>query len=271
MTRCISVVIRTRNEAPSLEKVLEALSRQTVPPEIIVVDNESSDNSTDLAQRHGARLISITRADFSYGRAINIGCQASSAPFIVILSAHSIPIGPYFLQQCLDGFTSEEIAGVSCLRSFEGAQWLKPSVMSGALPLDDILNTTLRNSGCVIRRSVWERVPYDETLEATEDREWCARVLRLGYALARSSAMYHYENHISLLARIKKHNREQVAVFRFAGAVGDRYGLSHLAREVFVSIPHLVCNMVVTAIARYSTALTAELQARRAAKRGSCR
>ncbi|MBG0740184.1 glycosyltransferase [Paeniglutamicibacter antarcticus] len=54
----ISVVIPCRNDAELLEKCLASLGRQThLPLEIIVVDNNSDDESADVARRHGVRLI----------------------------------------------------------------------------------------------------------------------------------------------------------------------------------------------------------------------
>ncbi|TFV82520.1 glycosyltransferase family 2 protein [Microbacterium sp. dk485] len=54
----IAVVIPCRNDAPYLEECLQALAAQTRrPDEVIVVDNVSTDDSADVARRHGARVI----------------------------------------------------------------------------------------------------------------------------------------------------------------------------------------------------------------------
>lgn len=54
----VSVVVPTRNEEERIGPLLESLRRQTVRPhQVIVVDDESSDDTRDLAQRAGAVVI----------------------------------------------------------------------------------------------------------------------------------------------------------------------------------------------------------------------
>ncbi|MCQ1952498.1 glycosyltransferase family A protein [Arthrobacter sp. zg-Y238] len=54
----VSVVIPCRNDAVLLEACLQSLARQSLPPrEIVVVDNNSSDASAEVARRFGARVV----------------------------------------------------------------------------------------------------------------------------------------------------------------------------------------------------------------------
>jgi glycosyltransferase involved in cell wall biosynthesis len=48
-----SVDIRNRNEREHLERLL----RQTMPPDVIVVDNGSTDGSAEMAAVGGAKLV----------------------------------------------------------------------------------------------------------------------------------------------------------------------------------------------------------------------
>jgi rhamnosyltransferase len=86
-----SVVIRNRNEREYLERLLRVLSLQTVRPEIVMVDNESTDGSAEVAAASGSKLIHIAKSEFTYGRAINIGVAAAAADIVILLSSHSLP------------------------------------------------------------------------------------------------------------------------------------------------------------------------------------
>jgi hypothetical protein len=77
----LSVLIRVRTESHSLADVLSRLSEQRVNAswEIIVLDNESDDDSAVIAAEAGARIFVLPRAMFGYGRAINVGVGRGGA------------------------------------------------------------------------------------------------------------------------------------------------------------------------------------------------
>ena len=54
----ISVVIPAWNEEKYIEEALDLIAKQTIQPlEVIVVDNNSVDNTVAIAKRKGARVI----------------------------------------------------------------------------------------------------------------------------------------------------------------------------------------------------------------------
>jgi glycosyltransferase involved in cell wall biosynthesis len=60
----ISVVIPTLNEARGLESLLPRLAREEESTQIIVVDGGSADESTEIASRLGAQVLSAPRGWF---------------------------------------------------------------------------------------------------------------------------------------------------------------------------------------------------------------
>lgn len=65
----VSVVIPAYNEGGYIEACLEHLSKQTVmPDEIIVVDNNSKDDTVEKARRFGVKVISEKEQGISYAR-----------------------------------------------------------------------------------------------------------------------------------------------------------------------------------------------------------
>ena len=85
----VSVVIPCLNEAENIEECVgsarEALNRMQVPGEVIVADNGSDDDSAQLAERAGARVVVERRR--GYGSAYLAGFAASRGRFIVMADA----------------------------------------------------------------------------------------------------------------------------------------------------------------------------------------
>jgi len=77
----VSVIIPTRNEAQSIECVLDDLPRDLVT-EVIVVDSSSNDGTPEIAARMGARVIQEPRR--GYGSACLTGLAAAESPDVVV-------------------------------------------------------------------------------------------------------------------------------------------------------------------------------------------
>ena len=77
----VSVIIPTRNEAEAIGRVVADIPAELVT-EIIVVDNNSTDGTPEIAARAGARVITESRR--GYGRACLTGIANSSAPDMVV-------------------------------------------------------------------------------------------------------------------------------------------------------------------------------------------
>jgi glycosyltransferase involved in cell wall biosynthesis len=79
----VSVVIPTRNEREAIACVLADLPADLVT-EVLVVDNDSTDGTTEIACRMGARVIREPRR--GYGQACLTGLACANAPdFVVFL------------------------------------------------------------------------------------------------------------------------------------------------------------------------------------------
>ena len=88
----VSIVIRCLNEEQHIGKLLDSIFIQTIEnPEVIVVDSGSTDNSLSIISRYPVTLLSIEPRNFSFGKSLNIGCNASTKEFILIASANVLP------------------------------------------------------------------------------------------------------------------------------------------------------------------------------------
>jgi rhamnosyltransferase len=229
---CVSVIIRNRNEGNHLHHVLKALSVQIGPPlEVIVVDNASTDDSVKIAQDFGATVVHLPKDKFSYGRGLNVGLRVATGDVCVILSAHSIPVGKGFITSCLTPFSDAAISAARCVyatKSSDLIRWTCPETLDHSASLQDIISKGPLASGCVVRRSVWLKTPFDEDVDAAEDKLWAAAILKLGYKIVSPcDAFYVYTKPQSQAQLVRKNYRELRAIF---GATGTRFGSARVPR-----------------------------------------
>jgi glycosyltransferase involved in cell wall biosynthesis len=78
----VTVVLPCLNEAASLPGVLAAIPDDY---RALVVDNNSSDDTADVARRHGADVVAEPRP--GYGSAVHAGVQAATTPVVAVLDA----------------------------------------------------------------------------------------------------------------------------------------------------------------------------------------
>ncbi len=122
----ISLVMPCKNEAKAIESVFKDLPEEI--DEIIVVDNNSSDQTTRIARGFGAKIIHEprrTRSGIGYGYALQKGIEKAKGDIIVCMDGDgSYPLKevPSFIKHLLN----ENIDFISCNR----LPFKKPKEMS---------------------------------------------------------------------------------------------------------------------------------------------
>lgn len=198
-----SVVIRCKNEARYIGEVLTALFGQVGadPFEVIVVDSGSTDGTLEIVRQYPVRLIEITPRTFTYGRALNIGIAEASGDFVASLSAHSTPSGVGWLASLIKPFADGRVAGVvgrQIPRRNATPLELLGMRLSGVMSTRPGLrqrNPMFSNANGGIRRSLWERVPFDEGVAGAEDIAWARTMQALGFLIAYEPGAAAYHSH----------------------------------------------------------------------------
>ncbi|WP_346290810.1 glycosyltransferase family 2 protein [Sphaerothrix gracilis] len=216
----VSVIIRCYNEAQHVGKLLQGILQQNVQGiEIIVVDSGSTDETVAIASQYPVKLVTIQPEDFSFGRALNLGCQAATGEFITIASAHVYPVYQDWLETLLTPFERSNVAltygkqrGNETTKYSEKqvfATWF-PDISTGVTHQD---YPFCNNANAAIRRSLWQQVPYDETLTGLEDLDWAKQIMDLGYRIVYvpEAEVIHVHNETPL--RIyNRYRREAIAL-----------------------------------------------------------
>jgi rhamnosyltransferase len=173
-----SIVIRAYNEEKHIGRLLEGIKQQTLKDvEIILVDSGSTDATVPIAESFGARIVRIPSAEFTFGRSLNFGVRAATREFIVIASAHVYPVYPDWLESLLSPFAAGERVALTYgkQRGPESAKFSEQQIFHQWYPDVSNLNQPTafcNNANAAIRKSMWEKNPYDETLTGLEDLAW---------------------------------------------------------------------------------------------------
>jgi rhamnosyltransferase len=209
----ISVVIRVRNAAGDLDRCLAGLKRQVLPGgeelELIVVDNDSTDGTRRVAQRYGAAVVPISRAEFSWGRALNRGIARAHGAVVLLLSSDATPTDENCVRHMVEPFQEPDVAvvygrqlpypdapvdeRVRLERTF-GAQ---PITLDRQRHADNpsARGMSASNAWAAIRRTVWHAHPYDEGTAAAEEGPFTCHTLKQGFrCLYQPKAQVHHSH-----------------------------------------------------------------------------
>jgi rhamnosyltransferase len=208
-----SIVIRAYNEEAHLGRLLDGIQHQTIKNrQVIVVDSGSTDLTPEIARGYGADLVHINPKEFSFGRSLNSGIRAAKSDFVVIASAHVYPVYPDWLEKILSPFSDRQVALTygkqrgSEQSHFSENQLFQHWYPQQAEPIQS--HPFCNNANAAIRRSYWERQPYNENLPALEDLAWAKWAFEKGYRVVyvpeAEIIHVHHETSIGIFNRYKR-------------------------------------------------------------------
>lgn len=184
-----SIVIRAYNEEKHIGRLLEGIRQQTIQDvEIILVDSGSTDSTLPVAESFGARIVRIPSEEFTFGRSLNLGIRTATRELIVIASAHVYPVYPDWLNALLSPFQDENVAlSYGKQRGPETAHYSEQQIYHQWYPevsMPRQATAFCNNANAAIRRSLWRKNAYDETLTGLEDLAWGQWAREQGYDIA---------------------------------------------------------------------------------------
>jgi len=107
----VSIVICTYNRVDDLDRLLQSTKILTYPSlEIIVVDNNSSDDTAEIAAKYNVKYVFEPRQGLSYAR--NRGIEESSGEYIAMVDDDVIVTNQQWVEEMLRGFSLSPNIGV---------------------------------------------------------------------------------------------------------------------------------------------------------------
>jgi glycosyltransferase involved in cell wall biosynthesis len=184
-----SIIIRAYNEEKHIGRLLEGIRQQTLKDvEIILVDSGSTDSTIASAESYGAKVVHISPQEFTFGRSLNFGVRAATRELIVIASAHVYPVYPDWLETLLRPLEDSNVAlTYGKQRGPDFAKFSERQIFHQWYPDESNLKQATafcNNANAAIRKSLWEKNPYDEEVTGLEDLAWAKWAKESNYDIA---------------------------------------------------------------------------------------
>jgi GT2 family glycosyltransferase len=192
-----SVVIVTRNRREDLRSALQSATTQAGDPEVIVVDDASSDGSPDLVERDFP-TVRLVRSEQPRGYIVqrNRAAALASGPIIVSLDDDARFSSADSVRTTVEDFSDPRIGAVAIplIHTSRGPEVLqRPPSDEGVW----VTNAYIGTAHAVRRDLFLELGGYREALEHFfEEPDFCIRLMRTGRAirLGRAAPILHHES-----------------------------------------------------------------------------
>tara|TARA_Y100000816_G_scaffold290949_1_gene280928 strand:+ start:84 stop:719 length:636 start_codon:yes stop_codon:yes gene_type:complete len=198
----ISIILRNRNEGDYIGFALQSICDFIPDAEVIVIDNNSTDDSLDIVKLFNNRLnITVVSIDnYTPGKSINKAVTMCTNDIILILSAHS-QITKMDINYVFDKLSIHSAVFGNQTPIYRGKKINKRYIWSHFTD-GDVINMWseienrpfLHNAFCFYNKKDLVHIPFDETLPSKEDRYWAINILnnKKSYLYTSNIEVNHY-------------------------------------------------------------------------------
>ena len=198
----VSIIIPTRNEEHNLARLIKSIKTQKVPYEIIVVDQESSDDTIRIAIKNGAKVIPTIKTAFYSppSQSRNIGAKYAKGKYLLHLDSDMI-LQEGLLDDCVKRLENSSVVAVIIPEKDIATNfWAKCKKFERQLYYNTIIE-----SARFIRKDIFNKIRgYNERISSGEDFDIQSRLSGLGLVIRANKNIYHNLGSISLVWYLKK-------------------------------------------------------------------
>jgi len=180
MPPSVTVVIPTLNEAERLPGLFATLDRQTKrPDEVVIADAGSTDETSAVAERHGAHVVEGGRP--AAGR--NAGARVASSDLVLFLDADD-ELDDDFLESVVAEFEKRDLAVATTFVDpieKDARNVVACEVVNMYLDIMQYVSPHAPGFCILVRRDVHEAISgFDETVVLAEDHDYVRRASEQG-------------------------------------------------------------------------------------------
>lgn len=192
MSSQVSVIITTKNESEVIKRLLTSLKGQSYKNiEIIVVDNNSSDSTKEIAKR-------FTNKVYNFGpersAQRNFGAKKTSGDFLFFLDA-DMELSEKVIGECVNTINLGKKFGGVIIPEKSVAKTFWEKVKAFERSFYNERGDEITDAARFFKKSIFKKAGgYDETITGPEDWDLPETIKKLGYTFGRIPAViYHHE------------------------------------------------------------------------------
>jgi len=182
-------LVRTKNEEKWVGYALQSIKDYFPDSEIVIVDNESTDDSLSIARMFQPKLATIPKNEYSPGKALNLGFSKLDCKYVCCISAHcevrqvGKQLESYLDQENCFGVIGKQRPIYKGRRLVPKNAWHNFSHEECRVNLTESEDTDdpfFHNAFSFIPMRVWEEQPFCELISGKEDRHWAKEMKSKG-------------------------------------------------------------------------------------------
>lgn len=237
-----SLVITTRNRRDELRSALQSALVQTVPLEIIVMDDCSDDGTADMVRTEFPQVTLVTQPERTgYIVLRNRGARRATTPIIVSIDDDAIFTTPHVVEQVLREFTHPRVGAVAI--PYADIR-IAPTIFQRAPSSEGIFATDMFiGTAHAVRRDLFLAVGgYREMLiHQGEEMDLAVRMLDRGYVVRMGNAdpVHHFVSPKRDMGRLHYFGTRNSVVFSCM-IPPARFVPMHLAGTIVNNLRHAV-------------------------------
>lgn len=208
-----SIIIRNRNEEAWIGHCIQSIIENFEDPEIIIIDNNSTDRSIEIAKtfkknknfkdnknKNYAEIKIFNIDDYTPGKSLNYGVLKSKNKNIMIISAHCVidkididaTIKNLKKYKAIFGKQDPVLRGKKISKRYIWSHFVNKKIEN--MFSNQEKRFFFHNAASIFKKSTLKKIPFDEELSGKEDRFWIKEIIKSNfkYLYDPSFSVYHH-------------------------------------------------------------------------------
>nr|MDO8062068.1 glycosyltransferase family 2 protein [Candidatus Freyrarchaeum guaymaensis] len=256
-----SVIILTKNAGNRFKNVMKKIfDQEKINFEVIIIDSGSTDETLKIAKEFDTKIVKIKPKDFHHGRTRNLGASLSKGKYLIYITQDATPLYNDLFSKLISHLSNENVAGVygrqiaypyaKPMEKFFYSYFyppkkkvITPNDVGESLEEFCMTHVYISNVCSAMKKEIWKKIKFDETIIMAEDKKWAIDVLKYGYYIVyEPKAIVYHSHNYSIISAFRRRFNDGVAMRQICGSNGIiSRGFFYLLSEIKYLLRH---NMI---------------------------